>query len=231
MRMTSNPKISSNTSRFPLSLSPPYSLHPRHLRPESPHLNPNRLPAPIRLNPHLIYSKRTIRSRVHQLPAHTVQRLGQTARILGLRTVDHSVVLPRLRAVGVLAHELSGVQVHVWVRGLTQAGEEGMCDVGGVGDERGEFEAWARRFGFEGQSGVGFRVGGGVGAGEIGFSLGAGGGVEARDEVGEDRFEEGGLRGSVAGAGCEDEYADVVVGDDGEAGVVKSWKEGLFNRT
>ena len=60
--------------------------------------------------------------------------------------------------------------------------------------------------------------------------MGVGGGVEAWDEVGEDCFEEGGLRGSVAGAGCEDEYADVVVGDDGEAGVVKSWKEGLVNR-
>jgi hypothetical protein len=55
--------------------------------------------------------------------------------------------------------------------------------------------------------------------------LGAGGGVEAWDQVGEDCFEECGLRGSIAVAGCEDEDANVIVWDDGDARVVEPCRE------
>jgi hypothetical protein len=70
-------------------------------------------------------------------------------------------------------------------------------------------------------------VGGGVGAGEVGRGLRFGGGIEAGDEVGDDRVEECGLRGSVAGAGGEDEDADRVGGDESEAGVVEACCRGL----
>lgn len=118
------------------------SFHSLRLCPKSSHLNPDRLAAPVRLNPHLVDSNRAVRSRIDHLPIDAVQGFNQAVRILDIDTVNHSIVLPGLRAVVVLADELGGIEAHVWVRGLAEAGEEGVEDVGGVGGECSEFEAW-----------------------------------------------------------------------------------------
>jgi hypothetical protein len=83
-------------------------------------------------------------------------------------------------------------------------------------------EAWEGRLSCESDGCVGFWVGRDVGAGKVGFRLRACSGVEARDEVGKDCFEESRLRWSITAASREDGDANVVVRNDGKSRVVES---------
>lgn len=125
-----------------MTISSAILFHPFHLRSVSPQFNTNSLTALIRLDPHLIKSNSTVHVSIHHLPCHAVHRLDQAVRIFGIRVVDHSIVLPSLSTVVVLAYKLGRVESHVRVHRSANGGEEGVNDVGGVGDEGGDFEAW-----------------------------------------------------------------------------------------
>jgi hypothetical protein len=129
---------------------PSLLTRPLHLRPIGPHLNSDSPPTCVCFNPYLVKCNGAVCAHANQRPRYAVHRLYLAVWKQNIWVVDDGVVLSDLSAVAGLAHELGWVEADIRVRVLVGDREQdAVQNVGGVGDERCNFQARERGLGCE----------------------------------------------------------------------------------